>query len=202
MKYPKNYIVWDLETTGFDTKTCKILEIGVIQVLDGVTVIEKNWLLNHPIEVPEKITAINNITTEMIRGGVDPATAMEEFLEFFVKDHEFNLTHNGYRFDIPFLAGQMTEEQRTKYLDKLVVGCLDTAVLYKAKKMFLEQKTGEKFTDFADRVLHRIVKGLRYKVSVCCEDLGIDMTSTQLHRSMGDVYLTNEIYKKLTNETH
>lgn len=200
MDYPKNYIVWDLETTGFDTKTCKVLEIGAILVVDGVTVKEKNWLLNHPIGVPANITEINHITTEMIRGGVEPEIAMNEFFTEFVDQTEFNLTHNGYRFDIPFLAGQMTDEQKEKYLQKITDGCLDSAALYKGLKLGILRKDGEKFTDYAGKVLNRIVKGLKYNVAVCCEDLQIDKSNIQLHRSLGDVYLTNEIYKKLTHE--
>lgn len=200
MKYPTSYICWDLETTGFDTKTCKILEIGVVRVVDGVTVEEKSWLLNHPIEVPEKITAINNITTEMIRGGVDPATAMKEFLEDFVELDEYNLTHNGYRFDIPFLLGQMTEEQKNKYEKKLMNGCLDTAALYKGGKLNINRQDSEKFTDFAQRVFN-VWSREKYNVTHCCNTLGIDISGTQLHRSLGDVYLTNEIYKKLTTNT-
>jgi len=197
MEYPKNYIVWDLETTGFDPKTCKILEIGVMKIVDGETIEKKNWLLNHGIEVPPNITEITTITTEMVAAGVDPVVAMEEFLEEFVKDSDFNLTHNGYRFDLPFLTYHMTEVQLKKYKDILTNGCLDSAVLYKANALKLTRKEGEKFTDFAGRVMSIWAKGVKYNVAHCCEVLKIDTSTSQFHRALGDVYLTNEIYKKL-----
>jgi len=202
MKYPNSYIVWDLETTGFTPKTCKILEIGVFRVVDGETVEQKNWILNHNIEIPAEITAINNITKEICdTEGVDPQLAMSEFLENFVGKSEFNLTHNGYRFDIPFLVGSMTDEQKLKYSNILTEGCLDTAAIYKGQKLGYTRREGEKFTDFAGRVMSVIRKGLKYNVSICCEELQIDKSNVQLHRALGDVYLTNEIYKKITNET-
>lgn len=201
MEYPKSYIVWDLETTGFDPKNCKILEIGVMRVIDGEVTESKNWILNHNIEIPPEITQINNITKEIVESeGVDPKIAMTEFLENFVATSEYNVTHNGYRFDIPFLVASMTDEEKEKYTEILTKGCLDTAVLYKAMKLSDKRKEGEKFTDFAGRIMSIIKKGVKYNVSICCEELGIDKSNVQLHRSLGDVYLTNEIYKLVTKE--
>lgn len=198
MKYPQSYICWDLETTGFDTKTCKITEIGVIKVVDGETVEKKSWLLNHNIEIPEHITEITTIDKALLdKEGEDPEKVMEEFLEGFVKDSEHNLTHNGYRFDIPFLLGQMTEEQVIKYKDILVNGCIDSAVLYKAKCLNQVHQDGIHFNEFAAKIMSIFAKGIKYNVAHCCNVLGIDSSTTQFHRALGDVYLTNEIYKKL-----
>lgn len=196
--YPKSYIVWDLETTGFDPKECKIIEIGAMKIVDGEVVTKKNWILNHGVEIPENITEITTITQEMVDMGVDPMVAMKEFLEEFVRGSEFNLTHNGFRFDIPFLLAAMTEEQKVEYGETIINGCLDSAVIYKARALGMDREEEESFNQFAGRIMSIWAKGVKYNVGHCCTDLGVDTSMSQFHRALGDVFLTNEIYKKLT----
>jgi hypothetical protein len=48
-------------------------------------------------------------------------------------------------------------------------------------------------------VMNIIAKGVKYNVSQTCEEMGIDTESMTAHRAGGDVLMTNEIYKGLTN---
>jgi len=195
MTYPKNYIAWDLETSGLDPSTDKILEIGAIKIVDGEAVEEKSWLLNHEIDIPEIITEITGITKETIeKDGIDPKVALDEFLEILCS-LDANLTHNGYRFDIPFLLHGISEDQRSTNESKIVNGCVDSAVLYKARALELEQRWNENFIDFAGRVMDIRAYGVKYNVTHCCNELGIEVSNT--HRALGDIELTNQIYKKL-----
>lgn len=198
MKYPKNYIVWDLETSGLESSNDKILEIGAVKVVENEIVEEKGWLLNHDIEIPEIITEITGITKAMIlKDGINPDLAISEFLEMFDSSNE-NLTHNGYRFDIPFLFKAMTEEQQVTYKEKVLNGCVDSAVLFKARELDMDQRWNENFLEFAERVMEVRAYGVKFNVSHCCNDLGIEISDT--HRALGDVKLTNKIYEKLIHE--
>ena len=95
-------IVWDLETTGFVAPECKILEIGCF-IVRGEEVEQKHWVLNNNVEIPEKIVEITGITQAIIDAeGRDPKECLLEFLPLF-KACKKNITHNGVRFDIPFL---------------------------------------------------------------------------------------------------
>ena len=201
----KNLIVWDLETTGFvDNPEARIIEIGAVHVKDGEIVERKSWLLNHNIEIPEVITGITNITKEMIDAeGIDPELAIREFLIFLNKE-EYHLTHNGYRFDIPFFVKEI--RRMWSFLPEIMHLSLerelrdfgqDSAAMYKAKKLNTTQQPIEDFKDFADRVLNTKAYGVKYNVSIACDELGIDRSQINLHRALGDVELTYEIYKKL-----
>lgn len=204
--YPKTYIVWDLETSGLAKEECKILEIGCMTVSDGQVVERKSWVLNHGIEIPEKITEITGITKELIdKEGQDPKKALNDFLEILLSNHEgAHVTHNGLRFDIEWLAyhvaktnGWMVSQHRD-LLDHLQRTAIDTAVFVKANKLSLPRLWDESFRDWADRVMRIIAKGVKYNVSLCCDEMGIDKTKVTAHRALGDVELTNEIYKKIT----
>lgn len=203
--YPKTYLVWDLETSGLDKETCKILEIGCMKVSNGEVVERKSWVLNHGIEIPENITAITGITKELIdKEGQDPKKALSEFLDVILADQdEAHLTHNGMRFDIEWLAYHVakalgfTVGQHKELLAALYTRALDTAVFVKAGKLGMQRRWDESFKEWADRVMNTIAKGVKYNVAICCEEMGIDKTKVTQHRALGDVELTNEIYKKI-----
>lgn len=198
----KSLIVWDLETSGFvDNPDARILEIGAFKVVNGEVQQETRWMLNHDIEIPEKITELTGITKgEIDRDGREPRECVSEFMTLLAQaDH--HLTHNGFRFDIPFLTKQLRElfgPGFDFYQQCLEANGIDTAVYYKAQKLGLKQEEGETFKQFADRVMEIRAKGVKYNVGIACDELGIDRSKVEQHRALADVELTYEIYKKIT----
>lgn len=206
IQYPQTYLVWDLETSGLQKETSKILEIGYARVDFGGQIKErKRWLLNHNMDIPQQITEINGITREMIeKEGTDPKIAMKEFLDVILSyQDQAHLTHNGIKFDIEWLAYHVaktfewTVGQHKEFLDSLYRNAIDTAVIIKARKLNMIRKWNETFKDFGMRVMSVIAKGVKYNVKLCCEEYGIDMSKITLHQALGDVEMTNEIYKKI-----
>lgn len=199
-----DYIVFDLETTGFVAPEAKILEIGCF-IMQGGILTEKHWVFQNNCEIPEKITEITGITKEIIdKEGRDPKECLKEFLPLFKKAKK-NITHNGIKFDIPFLVAYAADvmgyfPQETEAVTKLIRSkSFDTAVHFKADKLGLKPKAGEKFMHFADRVMSTWAKGIKFNLGLCCDEIGIDRTNIIQHRAMADVHLTHEIYKKIHN---
>jgi DNA polymerase III epsilon subunit-like protein len=204
MLYPRTYIAWDLETSGLDPNDSKILEIGAVLFRDGEVAEQKSWLLNHRIPIPEVITKITTLTKAQLDAeGGDPEESVNEFLSWFDRHGWPNLTHNGFRFDIPFLlqavksGGLHTPAQVEEIKERLYRNGVDSAALYKGKELGLERMWNENFAQYAARVLDTKKYGLRYNIAHCCKELGIDTANMKLHRALGDIFLTNEIYKKL-----
>lgn len=201
--WPKDYIVWDLETTGLDQKTCHIVEIGAVQVVGGQIAQTYKWILDNDIVISEESIAIHGITNEMVaEEGRDPKQCMNEFLEVLNPGNQTNITHNGYRFDIPWLVhhaialcGGDADHLRTLLHDSMI----DTAAMVKGAKLGLPRGYNESTKQYAARVMDIIAKGVKYNVTQTCEEMGIDMDGITTHRAGGDVLLTNEIYKRLTN---
>lgn len=202
---PTKYIVWDLETTGFDPRDSEITEIGAMVVVDGQVVEKKSWLLNHGIEIPEKITEITGITKALLDAeGRDPKECMDEFLAM-MNGVQAHLTHNGIRFDIPFLIGSITkhgvgslsQEEIDNWRATLEMTAIDTAVIVKARKLGMVQEEGESFFEFAKRVMDVRAYGVKYNVALCVEEMEIPTEGIALHRAMADVHFTNEIYTRL-----
>jgi DNA polymerase III epsilon subunit-like protein len=198
MLYPQNYCVFDFETTGLDPYTCKILEIGALKVREGQPDEQFTRLINWGIPVPENITQITGITQEEIdRDGMDPDTAKNDFRAFIVGLPLVG--HNIRNFDLNFLAqffGMVSEDW-----DYYLQNYLDTAAMYKAKKLGTDRHWDETFNDFTERVMDTRAYGIKFNVDTACEELQIDKTGLVQHRAMADVILTNKIFKKLIHQT-
>lgn len=198
-----DYIVWDLETTGFVAPECKILEIGCL-IVRGDQVESKHWVLDNKVEIPAVITEITGITKEIIEAeGRDPVECLKEFLPLFEKCKR-NITHNGIRFDIPFLVETVnqlfsyTQDQKMAITNLIRSTAYDTAVNFKASKLDIVPEWRETYLKFADRVMNYQIKGLRYSLALAVAEYGINL-GEKAHRAMADVRMTHEVYKKLNN---
>lgn len=197
---PIDVIVWDLETTGFVAPEARILEIGAF-IIRGEEVEHKHWVINEGIEIPEKIIEITGITKDIIEAeGRNAEECLREFIPLLMESKK-NVTHNGIKFDIPFLSAYAHDvlkpavQQTADLVAHLRNTSFDTAVHFKAKKLPTTQGSAEKFIDFAERVMSQRVFGLKFNLKLCCEESKVDMTNITLHRAMADVAMTHELYK-------
>ncbi|GAA3377023.1 3'-5' exonuclease [Streptomyces sannanensis] len=76
-------VAFDLETTGTDVETDRIVTAAVV-CLDsaGAVSAERTWLLNPGVDIPEQASAIHGVSTEHAREhGVPAASAIEEIVQ-------------------------------------------------------------------------------------------------------------------------
>lgn len=93
---------FDLETTGVDVVTDRIVQIAATKTsVSGKILEEINYLVNPGRPIPEEATEVHGITNEMIRDKPSFKQLSEELLKFF--DGCYLAGHNVCRFDIPFL---------------------------------------------------------------------------------------------------
>jgi DNA polymerase III alpha subunit (gram-positive type) len=199
MSDEKYSIVWDLETTGFVAPAAKILEIGCL-IVRGEEVEQKHWVLDNKVEIPEKITEITGIDQAIIDAeGRDPVECLNEFLPLF-KNAEQNITHNGIKFDIPFLLNTAVdlfdwdETQRKAAKTVMMNSAFDTAPCVKGKKLEMSQMDDELFYMFAERVMNVRAYGVYFKLQESLKEEGVEL-DVEAHRAMADVQMTHALYK-------
>ncbi|MFD6533487.1 3'-5' exonuclease [Streptomyces sp. NPDC060184] len=73
-------VAFDLETTGTDVETDRIVTAAVVRLdADGTVAEERTWLLDPGVVIPEQASAIHGISTDHARErGVPAAAAVEE----------------------------------------------------------------------------------------------------------------------------
>ena len=101
----KPIIFFDLETTGVNIATDRIVEISILKVFPNGNKESKTWLVNPEIEIPAEASAIHGITNEKV---VMEPTFKE--LAVTVNDMIYDCDLAGFnsnRFDIPLLAEEL-----------------------------------------------------------------------------------------------
>ena len=75
--------VFDIESTGLNPRTDRILELAAIRLEPGGGREERTWLLDPGVPIPLESTAIHGITAEMVAGCPTFADKAAEILAFF-----------------------------------------------------------------------------------------------------------------------
>lgn len=98
--FPEDFIVIDLETTGFDPSFDNIIEIAALRVRGGEIVDSFSTLVKPYDEIDEFITELTGITNDMLSAAPTPEEIFPSVREFIGED--MIVGHN-VNFDINFL---------------------------------------------------------------------------------------------------
>ena len=93
------FCVFDLETTGGNHKTDKIIEIGLVKIRNFEVIAEKNYLIQPEIRIPEFIQKLTSIKEEDVKDSPIIEDVLDEILEFM--GDSILVAHNT-SFDVPF----------------------------------------------------------------------------------------------------
>jgi DNA polymerase III subunit epsilon len=92
----------DLETTGINLGTDRIVEIAIVRInIDG-TKVNKRKLLNPQMLIPAESSAIHGITNEMVKDAPTFKQAANEIKQF-IENCDLG-GYNSNRFDVPMLV--------------------------------------------------------------------------------------------------
>ncbi len=91
----------DLETTGINVSTDKIVEIAIVKILIDGTKQVKRKLINPLMPIPAASSVIHGITNEMVKDAPSFKQAANEIKQFI--DNCDLAGYNSNRFDVPML---------------------------------------------------------------------------------------------------
>lgn len=101
----KPIIFFDLETTGINIATDRIVEISLLKVFPNGNKESKTWLVNPVIEIPKEASDIHGITNEKVLN--EPVfSELAGKVATFIEGCDL-AGFNSNRFDIPLLAEEM-----------------------------------------------------------------------------------------------
>lgn len=105
MKLQRPLCVFDLETTGVQVVSDRIVEMCVIKVEPNGTETTKVWRVNPGMPIPASASAIHGITDDMVADSPSFKELAPE-IAAFMKECDV-AGYNSNRFDIPLLAEEM-----------------------------------------------------------------------------------------------
>ncbi len=105
-----DYVVFDLETTGFSPETNRIIEIGAVKVQNGKIVDKFSTFVNPQVPIPLRIEQLTSINDSMVIDAPVIADILPEFMKFcegcvmVAHNADFDMSFikkNCQRLDIP-----------------------------------------------------------------------------------------------------
>ena len=166
------YVACDIETTGLSLLTDQVLEIGLARIENHVVMDQQSWLLASVKDVPETITKMTGITSEMIRKQGKPVrNVLMEVFQWL--DHCFVIGYNIRKFDWQFLQLLWQKEHlqipRCKLIDvmELAKQCLSLS---------------------SYQSLHEVRKLLKLNEII------------EAHRALSDAIAVTDVYETLHNK--
>ncbi len=165
-----NAVVIDLEMTGLNPRTEKIIEIGAAKIRNGEVIDTYEKLLSPGRMLNDVTTQITGITDEMLKGCPSFSEIADELLEFIGDD--VLLGHNVI-FDYSFLKKAVLNE--------------------KPKGMKFERRGIDTL-----KIARRFLPGEQKKtLEMLCAYYGIEYRP---HRALDDALATHRLYEKLWDD--
>lgn len=165
--FPEEYVVLDLETTGFSPVSDEIIEIAAIKVENGHVAGELQMLVNTDNPVPAHITSLTGISDEMVRkDGIPKVRAVRTALSFI---GDCMVVGHNVSFDINFIYDNALRLLGVHFTNDFIDTC---------------------------RIARRVINDTcNYKLGTLTEYFGI--TNDSAHRALSDVYATYKLFQKL-----
>ena len=153
LKRPLVFI--DLETTGVNLSTDRIVEIAIIKITPDGSKVSKQKILNPQMPIPKSSSAIHGITDEKVKCAPTFKQVANE-LKQFIDDADFS-GYNSNRFDIPLLieeflrAGITIDMTNRRMLDvQHIFHMMEKRTLGAAYKFYCEKELNDAHSAEAD----------------------------------------------------
>lgn len=154
----KKYYAFDVETTGLDYSSDRIIELGVVLLENGVPIDSFSSLVNPDVKISAEATKVNNITDSMIDNAPKESEVYKKFYEFFndvLKGKAIVCAHNA-SFDMNFLKNTLERlgySGNIKYIDTLSI----SRNVLKNKVINYKQNTIASYFNIINNNSHRAV---------------------------------------------
>lgn len=169
-KYVKDYVVFDLETTGISVQSDAVIEISAVKVQKGKVTDEFSTLVNPERPIPWQASKVNNIYDDMVARAPVFEKALADFDHFI--GEMILVGHNIHTFDMKFIW-----RDAQKYWGKTISNdYIDTLSL---AKQCLPQLSHYKLSDLASH----------YNIS-----------TAGAHRALADCGMNQKVFEKLGEE--
>lgn len=116
INYQDTFIVFDIETTGFNAGVDGITEIAAVKIKKGRIIDEFSTFVNPERHIPKEVQLLTNITDDIVESAPKVEQALKDFLEFV--DNGIMVAHNA-RFDMSFIK-YFAEKHGYKYPEHII----------------------------------------------------------------------------------
>lgn len=189
---------FDLETTGTNITTDRIIEIAVVKLMPGGETVTKTNLINPEMTILPESTAIHGISNEDVQGKPTFKEVAKEYAKF-IEGADLS-GFNILKFDVPMLveefirAGVEFDYSRKKIIDsQKIFHLMEKRTLSAAYKFYVNKNLENSHSAEADTIASLEVLAAqveRYEGQVVTDSLG---------KQIGEIRNDMEVLGKLTS---
>jgi|GEM_PF-1863152 len=169
---PDSFVVIDFETTGLDSVTDKIIELGAVKYMNGEFKGEFSTLINPGITITPYITSINGITNAMVKDAPKISEKLPEFVDFL---EDLPIVAHNASFDMKFLKSNALD-----FDIEILNPFIDT--LYLCRKLY---------PDFEDHKLGTICSNLCIEQDTAHRSLADCMSTAKVYLKCREYEVNN-----------
>lgn len=151
MQREKDLVIFDLETTGVDTQSDRIVQLAFLKVgMDGKKT-ELTSLVNPEMPIPEEATEVHGISDEDVKNAPTFKQLVDKIIDF-IKGCDI-ASFNGNRFDIPLLMSEINRVGETFSFDGVQLidaMTIETLLMPRTLSSVFERRTGKEMLDAHD----------------------------------------------------
>lgn len=139
------FVVFDTETTGLDTKTDRVLSIGAVKVQGQQVLVQESFdcLVQQDVETGNKSPEVHGILPSQVQQGLTEQEALQAFLTF--AGNAILVGHH-IKFDTEMLNGML---MRSGIRGKLLNRTIDTAQLAQRLERFRQSPDSFSRSDYS-----------------------------------------------------
>lgn len=160
-------VVFDLETTGFSAKKCRIIEIGAVKIENGEIIDRFSSFVNPEMKLPYRIEELTGILNQDLLKAPTIEQVLPEFLSFI--SGAYLVAHNA-DFDVSFILENM-------------------------KQLFPDRPTDFTYVDTVAVSRALLPKLSHFKLDQVAKELDVELVHH--HRAVDDAECTAKIWIKL-----
>lgn len=171
---------FDIESTGTDIETARIVTASMVHVGGGEETVERNWLINPGVPIPAEATEIHGITNEQAALGSDPREAIEEIISLLAEEASrcHAIVIYNARYDISLLDREARRYGIVPLSERVQAFIVDPLILDK------------------ELIRYRRGKGCRKLVRVC-EAWNVPFGEEEAHSSSADALAATRLAWRL-----
>jgi DNA polymerase III epsilon subunit family exonuclease len=168
-KNKREYIIFDLETTGLDVNKDKIVEFACCIINNKGKEIKERFslLINPETKIPQRVINIHGINDSMVADKPIFRDIAHIIQKKFM--HRIAVAYSGFTFDFPFLKNEFLKSG----IPFDYFGCIDPKI-----------RTQCSFKEFRSHSLINISKHFNFRLG-------------RPHRALDDVILLKKLFKKM-----
>lgn len=161
------FCVFDLETTGGNHQTDKIIEIGLVKIKNLQVIEHKGFLINPEMHIPDFIQKLTDIKDNDVARSPKIQDVIDEILEFM--GDSILVAHNT-SFDVPFFNSVLRRLERPEIENKalctnlmtkyMIPNLLSSNLNYMSNIFGLEHQKAHRALDDALATAHLLLKYL------------------------------------------